>query len=263
VTVAEKPASVVDEYLRLLRGCLTRSLFPDSEDRFDAMLRAEGRDWPASAETMIGDERLSHLEWCAREVLARGIDGDFLEAGVWRGGACILLQGVLRAFGETRRRLFVCDSFAGLPEPDPDHSHPILKEDRLWQRSELAVSLSEVHRNFSRYGMLDENVRFVEGLFKETLPGHQSPLALLRIDGDYYESTLDALTFLYPWLQAGGICIVDDFGVYSTCRSAVRQFLKANDPAVRLEMADWTCAFWVKTEQAVAMKGISSDVATY
>jgi O-methyltransferase len=254
---------VVDDYLRLLRGCLTRSLFPDAESQFDASLRAAGRDWPASAETMIGDDRLAHLEWCARDVISRRVDGDFLEAGVWRGGACILLQGVLRACGETTRTLFVCDSFAGLPEPDADHSHPILKEDLLWQRSELAVSLLEVRQHFQRYGLLDDNVRFVEGLFKDSLPAHRSPLALLRIDGDYYESTLDALRFLYPWLESGGICIVDDFGVYSTCRAAVRKFLKEHDPAAVAQMADWTCAFWMKSGQGPATKGTRRDVASY
>jgi len=62
---------------------------------FDAEVRSEGRDWPADAETMIGLKRLDHLQYCVTSVISDGVAGDLLEAGVWRGGACIFMRGVL------------------------------------------------------------------------------------------------------------------------------------------------------------------------
>src|SRR5260370_721437 len=81
-------------------------------------LRAIGRDWPAEDETMIGQVRLDHLHQCVEQVLEQGVPGDLMEAGVWRGGACILMRAVLKAFDDRERIVWAADSFAGMPTPD-------------------------------------------------------------------------------------------------------------------------------------------------
>jgi len=111
-------------YLDLLKRCLTNLIYRDSgrlpgaDVAFDLRTRAEGLDWPRVAHTMIGIKRLDALHYCVHDVLNRGVPGDFIETGVWRGGACIFMRGVLKDHGVTDRVVWVADSFAGLPPPD-------------------------------------------------------------------------------------------------------------------------------------------------
>src|SRR6188474_1402041 len=96
-------------YLDLLKGCLTRMLFPDmcwgdwefaTPRPFDPDARREGRDWPTEAETMVGMRRLDNLQRCMRTVFREGVPGDLVETGVWRGGCAILMRAVLEAYGD-------------------------------------------------------------------------------------------------------------------------------------------------------------------
>ena len=131
-----------------------------SEDR-----RAEGRDWPAIALTMVGAKRLDNLHACVETVLADGVPGDFIETGVWRGGSVILMRAILKAHDVTDRTVWVADSFAGVPKPDAER-YPADAGDRHWTHRELAVSLEQVRANFARYGLLDDQVlprRLVQG----------------------------------------------------------------------------------------------------
>jgi O-methyltransferase len=179
---------------------------------------------------MIGLRRARNLRQLCSAVLRNRVPGDFAETGVWRGGACILMRAVLRAFGETSRRVFVADSFAGLPPPDPD-LYPQDSGDIHHTYSELIVSEEEVRQNFLAYDLLDDQVVFLKGWFRDTLP--QAPidrLAILRLDGDMYESTMDALRSLYPKLSPGGYCIVDD-GNVPNCRQAITDYLRAHSLA--------------------------------
>ena len=110
---------------------------------------------------------------------------------------------------------------------------------------ELAVSLEQVQANFARYGLLDEQVRFLPGWFRDTLP--TAPirrLALLRLDGDLYESTWIALESLYPKLSPGGFAIVDDYGAIPACRAAVDEFRAAERITESLIEIDWTGVYW-------------------
>src|SRR5271166_2462348 len=86
---------------------------------FDEQKRNLGLDWPASAETMIGMQSLTHLQRCVETVLAEEIPGDLIECGVWRGGACILMRAVLAAYGDHTRSVWLADSFQGVPRSDP------------------------------------------------------------------------------------------------------------------------------------------------
>lgn len=175
--------------------------------------RIEGRPYySAYADTMIGLKRLDNIQFCVESVLEEGIEGDLIETGVWRGGACIFMRGILAAYGVGDRKIFLADSFEGLPRPD-ENKYPADKGDKLYKNRLLVVSQETVERNFMRYGLLDKQVVFLKGWFKDTLPNAPiNKLAILRLDGDMYGSTMEALIHLYPKLQAGGYCIIDDYG---------------------------------------------------
>lgn len=213
----------------------------------DSRSREEGRDWPRSAETMVGMCRLANLRDCLIQVFADGVPGDVLEAGSWRGGASIFMRGVLVAYGEAHRQSWVADSFAGLPEPEPGR-YP---SDRGWafhDFEELAVSLETVKANFSKYDLLDDSVHFLKGWFEQTLPNAPvDRLALLRLDGDMYSSTMQALDALYGKVEVGGYVIVDDYGGIPPCKQATDDFRRregVEDPIVAI---DWTGVYWRKT----------------
>lgn len=207
--------------------------------------RAEGRDWPISALTMAGEKRIDQLRRAIESVLVDNVPGDLIETGVWRGGLTIFMRGVLKAYGDTARRVWVADSFEGLPKPNTA-KYPADVGDVMWKQSrELAVSVDEVKANFARYGLLDDQVGFLKGWFKDTLP--QAPidrLAVMRLDGDLYESTMDALTALYPKLSVGGYCIVDDYGACPPCAAAVTDYRAKHDITEPIQTIDWTGVYW-------------------
>ncbi|MGI8412545.1 MAG: TylF/MycF/NovP-related O-methyltransferase [Solirubrobacteraceae bacterium] len=201
-----------------------------------------GRVWPLIGETMIGIARLDNLQHCIERVVQERVPGHLIETGVWRGGASIFMRGVLRALDVTDRRVWVADSFQGLPRPDGRFPADVGDAHHLF--SDLAVPLEAVKENFRRYGLLDAQVRFVPGWFRDTLPGlHGERWAIIRLDGDMYESTMEALEALYPQLSVGGYVIVDD-GSLSPCRSAVEDFRRRNGIEDPIEWIDWTGFFW-------------------
>ncbi|WP_131746326.1 TylF/MycF family methyltransferase [Frankia sp. Cppng1_Ct_nod] len=207
-------------------------------------IRQNGQDWPRLAHTMVGMKRLNNLHECIDTILDDQIPGDLIETGVWRGGSCILMRGILAARGITDRRVWVADSFSGLPVPDPER-YPADAGDGHHTVSDLVVPLVEVKENFRRYGLLDAQVSFLPGWFSETLPGAPiERLALMRLDGDMYSSTIEALTALYPKLSEGGFCIIDDYGAVEGCRSAVEDFRSANGIDAPITRIDTCGAFW-------------------
>jgi O-methyltransferase len=212
---------------------------------FDASLRENGLDWPLEAETMIGRKRLDNIQHCVETVLRESIPGDLIETGVWRGGGSIFMRGVLAAHGDQTRNVWLADSFAGLPPPDLERFPQ--DQGMTWHEfDQLAVSLDQVKSNFRRYGLLDDRVKFLVGWFKDTLPvAPIERLAVLRLDGDLYASTMDALNALYDKLSPGGFLIVDDYGLTEdTCRRAVHDFRDARGITEPIEMIDNIGAFW-------------------
>lgn len=214
----------------------------------DVERRLVGLDWPPQAVSMVGMRRLDNLQECVTDVIRRGVPGDLIETGVWRGGATILMRAVLKAYGDTARTVWVADSFEGLPPPDAER-YPADAGDRHHTFDALAVSVEEVRRNFAIYQLLDEQVRFLQGWFRDTLPvAPISQLAVMRLDGDMYESTMQALTGLYPKLSVGGYVIVDDYGAVPACRSAVHDFLAGQGVRADLREVDWTGVYWRREE---------------
>jgi O-methyltransferase len=266
-------------YLGLLKRCLTDSLYEERPEyvpiaprslrgkllyrllmrylrrrgieqlfraqRWDIAARIEGSDWPHAGETMIGFARLDNIRDCVRQVLRDGIPGDLAEAGVWRGGAAIFMKAVLAVHGDSQRKVWVVDSFEGLPRPDP--AYPADEGDIHHEFKELAVPLDEVKRNFARYGLLDDRVIFLRGWFRETLPHAPiEQLALLRLDADMYESTSTVLSSLYSKLSPGGFTIVDDYYSHPACRAAVDDFRNAEGITEEIKAVDRCACFWRK-----------------
>jgi O-methyltransferase len=269
-------------YLDLMKKCLTRFIFPETSRPvttrppirlnpfawamyplvtpvlakldlklfhyvpFDPVARADGREWPPEADTMIGLKRLENLQYCVTEVIRKNVPGDFIETGVWRGGASIFMRALLKVYGDQTRLVWVADSFEGLPKPDGRYQQD--EGDRHWKLSHtLAVSVEQVQANFARYGLLDNQVRFLVGWFKDTLPTAPiNQLAVLRLDGDMYSSTMDALQSLYHRLSLGGYVIIDDYGAVPNCKQAVDDFRADHKITEQLHQIDWTGVFWEK-----------------
>jgi O-methyltransferase len=196
--------------------------------------------------TMVGRKRLDNIQSCLDIVRADNIPGDAIEAGVWRGGACIFMRGYFAAWEMSNRVVWVADSFEGVPVPSlPEDIGHDMSAARV---PVMAIPLEEVQENFRRYGLLDGSVRFLKGWFRDTLPSAQiDTLALLRLDGDLYESTMDTLNALYDKVAPGGFVIVDDYGVLEPCRRAVNHFREMRGIVDGMETIDWTGVFWRKT----------------
>ncbi|MCU1354186.1 MAG: macrocin-O-methyltransferase [Acidimicrobiales bacterium] len=220
--------------------------FADNRARARARKQSAGPLPLASRYTMLGAKKTDHLHTCVEAILAEGVPGDFVETGVWRGGACILMRGILKAHGDDARTVWVADSFAGLPPPDAER-FPADSLSPLHTYDQLAVSLAEVQENFRRFGLLDQQVRFLPGWFSETLPDAPiGRLALMRLDGDMYESTWDAIVNLYPRLSTGGFVIVDDYGTVPGCREAILDYRSQHDitDPIQFVVGLPQCVYW-------------------
>jgi O-methyltransferase len=222
-------------YLELLKKTILHEIWLKSEP--DREIRRQGLDWPEHAHSMIGRLRMENLQHCMATVLKEGVEGDFIETGVWRGGACIFMRGFLKVNEIDNRCVWVADSFEGLPEPDEANS-PMDKGSTLHTFDFLRVSLEEVQENFRRYDLLDDQVCFLKGWFEDTLPAAPiEKLAVLRLDGDMYGSTMDSLRNLYPKVSKGGFIIIDDYGL-PNCAAAVTDFrknLQIDEPLIRID----------------------------
>lgn len=243
--------AVRDLYLDLLVNCLSNLIYgpPPVDPWHDGLFRGDakpGRDRHSPAHTMVGILRLQNVRELTQRVVDLAIPGDFIETGVWRGGCCILMRGVLAANAVDDRKVYVADSFEGLPAPNPE-LFPQDAGDILHTIRELAVSVAEVKANFDRYGLLDDQVVFVKGFFSNTLPALKAgPFALIRLDGDMYESTYIALESLYPKLSPGGFVIIDDYGAIEQCRKAVTDYRSKYNIDAALREVDWTAIYWQK-----------------
>lgn len=235
-------------YLDLMKKCLINSIYQDKPlcfaDKYEHDRRENGKDWPSVAHTMIGLKRLNNIQFCVEDILKNNIPGDLIEAGVWRGGATIFMRAILKSHNDTNRTVWVADSFEGIP----DSTHPMDQAQRgLHLDKRLAISKEEVSANFQRYDLLDNQVRFLKGWFKDTLPiAPIKQLALMRLDGDLYSSTMDSLEALYPKLSIGGYVIIDDYGVLNEARQAVHEYREKHNIHDKIHWIDHSGVYWKK-----------------
>jgi O-methyltransferase len=217
----------------------------------EVRFRSVGKDWPLHGLTMTGLTRLDDLQECVETVVADGVEGDLIEAGVWRGGASMLIRGTLDSLGEQDRTVWLADSFRGFPKPD-ESTFPDDRGLDLSPHEFLSVPVDEVRSYFARFG-LDHDLRFVEGFFHETMPTLRGgSWALARLDGDTYESTWTSLEALYPGLAAGGYLIIDDYGFVPACRQAVDDYRHEHNISEPIEDVDWNCVRWRRVDPPAA-----------
>jgi hypothetical protein len=178
-------------------------------------------------------------------IVKEEVPGDVIECGVWKGGVTIFMKAYLEVYQTKNRAVWIADSFEGVPKST-------LAQDKYTDLSKeaypgLAIPKEEVIRNFEKYEVPLENVKFLEGWFKDTLPhAPMEKLALLRLDGDLYESTMDVLQSLYHKLSTGGFVIIDDFRALPQCEEAVKDFRSEHAITEEIQMIDSEAAFWRK-----------------
>ncbi len=191
--------------------------------------------------SMVGRLRLDNLRFCLETALVDNVPGDFMECGVWRGGACAFAKAVLTAHGSDRA-VWVADSFEGLPPPANAADTVDLQTSKYPM---LAISEQRVRAIFERLGLLDDRVHFLKGWFSDTLKtAPVDTLAVLRLDGDYYDSTMDALQALYAKVSPGGFVIIDDYGALEPARRATHDYRDANAIIADIIDIDGIGAYW-------------------
>lgn len=241
-------------YLDLMEACLTGMIYRDASyntfgQEYDNDKRLIGGDWPMTAHTMIGVKRLHQLRRACEDVIYNGVPGNFIECGVWRGGACIMMKAVADSLVKIGcpRIVYCADSFKGFPAFTHSVDRELTESFGSDDLNFLSVPLEKVKDNFAAYGLLDSRVEFIEGYFHESLPRFPTgPLAILRCDGDLYSSTMDILINLYHKLSPRGYCIIDDYGAMHQCRRAVDDFRKTNSIKNEIIDIDGSGVYWIK-----------------
>jgi O-methyltransferase len=201
--------------------------------------------------TMTPVERMYALYEATRYVVARGVPGDVVECGVWKGGSAMLAALTLDRLEHRERTLHLFDTFAGMTEPTDADGQAALRE---WQEKDRGdhnewcySSREEVEANMRSTGYPAERMTLVEGKVEETLP-ERAPegIALLRLDTDWYESTRHELEHLYPLIEPGGVLILDDYGHWEGARRAVDDYFAESAPPLLLNRIDYTGRIAVK-----------------
>jgi O-methyltransferase len=212
-----------------------------------------------STHTMSSFERLATLWQQVRYLDRYRIPGTFVECGVWRGGSSgMMALAHLASCPSPFRELHLFDSFEGLPEPrsEKDGSEAVAYAQHraggnLVPIQQCVGTLDENRQLFhEQLGYPDTLLHYHAGWFEQTVPQSApciAAIALLRLDGDWYESTRICLEHFYPQVVRGGIVVVDDYGHWQGCRKAVDEFLNTLDEPVLLNHIDYTGRFWLRT----------------
>jgi hypothetical protein len=205
--------------------------------------------------TMTGVLRLDATVQSVRHCVRRGIPGDFVECGVWRGGSVLAMILTLQELGVDDRDVYLFDTFEGMTEPTEHDTHegepPALEtwrearaqDQRPWAGmfGEHVFDEDKVRETVESTGYPAQRIRLVKGPVEETIPEHApDTIALLRLDTDWYESTRHELLHLYPRVSDGGVLIIDDYGHWDGARRAVDEYFAQNASPVLLNRIDYT-----------------------
>ena len=200
--------------------------------------------------TMTSIERGYSLYTAVEYLVRSGIDGDFIECGVWKGGSCMLMALSLLKNRRSDRNLFLFDTFSGMTNPSEfdliaHNEKPVTEK---WDTfSSWAAGVEEVKQNLAATGYPSSRLRFIPGDVAETLPDH-APMnpALIRLDTDWYESTKIELELLFPRLVPGGVIIIDDYGHFTGARKAVDEYFENVELPILFHRVDYTGRVAVK-----------------
>jgi O-methyltransferase len=197
--------------------------------------------------TMLAPHCLRSLAWQVDEVQRAGVPGAFVECGVWRGGASFLMARRAAIRGPARTT-WMFDSFAGLPDPQridgPAALQYSLDIDSPTYFDNCRAELS-LCREGARKFHVESDVEIVEGPFDETLPKMSAavgPIALLRIDCDWYHAVRTCLENLSDQVSGGGFIVIDDYYIWDGCAIAVHEFLASRKLPYRIAKAGG-CAY--------------------
>ena len=202
--------------------------------------------------TMLTEARLWSLFNLAKEVCEADLPGDFVECGVAAGGSSALLASVIARHSRRPRRLYSCDSFAGMPPATPADQHAGQPANASgWGEGTCAAPEDSLRKICVQLGVSDL-VEPVRGWFADTLPGLRArlgPIALLHMDGDWYSSTRDILLNLYDQVVPEGPIQIDDYGWWEGCRQAVEEFTTARGLRWPLQVIDETGVWFRKPRE--------------
>lgn len=238
-------------YLDLLKRAVTNYGYLGGDASFEAFRCVRHYDLERAAWmvdplsrplTLLTKPQLDLIEQAVLALERKGVPGELLEAGIWRGGAVAFMRGLLTAYDIPGRKVVAADSFAGIPPNTRATNDPVDGWPDRW-----VASLDEVRQNLARFGLLDDRVRFVVGFFEDSLPTLAGErFALIRLDSDSYDSVETSLDHLYPALSQGGVVIVDDWHLPG-CRMAVLDYRARHgiDEPVKEYAGN---AYWVKRE---------------
>lgn len=213
--------------------------------------------------TMTSPERGYALYSAVKYLVANQIHGSFVECGVWRGGSSMIMLLTLKELGIGGRDIFLFDTFEGMTEPDERDldcfgrpASELLSDENV-NRSErelvrACASEEELRENIARCGYSPNRIRIVRGDVRETLSKVQTgPIALLRLDTDFYDSTYSEMEELYPRVQQEGVVLIDDYGHWQGSKKAVDDYFNRHAETVRqplLQAVDYTGRIFVKQE---------------
>jgi O-methyltransferase len=238
-------------YIELIKRSVTNYLYLGGEDEFRTFSSCDHYDPPkgewridplARPLSLLDRRQLALVETSILSLESQGVPGDYIEAGVWRGGVIILMRALLNAYGIADRRIVAADSFAGIPMNVRFRHDPVDAWPDRW-----VASLEEVRAAIARFDLLDDRIEFLPGYFADTLhtlAGRR--FALVRLDSDSYESTETSLVHLYPLLSKGGVLIIDDWHL-TACKMAVSRYRTEHgieDPI----LTRGGNAYWVKQQ---------------
>lgn len=193
--------------------------------------------------TLLTKGQLDLIETSVVHLEEKRVPGDYIEAGVWRGGVIVLLRALLDAYNIKRRRVFAADSFAGIPLNTLVRDDPVDSWADRW-----VATLDEVRHNIQRFGLLDERIKFAVGFFADSLKHlSRERFALVRLDSDSYDSVLTSLDFLYPLTSKGGIVIIDDWHL-AGCKMAVQHYRERHGIHDDVIVRDHN-AYWIKSHE--------------
>jgi hypothetical protein len=195
---------------------------------------------------MTSNERLFGLIEAVKHIVAAGIEGDFVECGVYKGGSVMAMALALLRQGCTDRDLHLYDTFSGMTAPSAIDVDMHGRSPDSWREWAIAP-LVEVQAALGSTGYPVERLHFVRGRVEDTIP-HQAPekVALLRLDTDWYESTRHELLHLFPRLTSGGVLIIDDYGQYRGSKKAVDEYFSQSGVTVLLQRMDFSGRMCVK-----------------
>jgi hypothetical protein len=190
-------------------------------------------------------------------VIDQNIPGDFVECGVWRGGSSLMVAQVLQHRGVSDRHLFLYDTFEGMSEPTAEDvdfrgQKADLMLEQTQDQKETSVwclaNLDDVKLTMSNSSFPSANIHYVEGKVEDTIPTTvpSNAIALLRLDTDWYASTMHELIHLYPSLSASGVLIIDDYGHWEGCRKAVDEYFAEQKQTIFLQRIDYTGRLAIK-----------------